>query len=462
MPFNAILKLALALLIFLQGSTGLEIVETSESVQIWQGTGETIYCQADTSLDFCKWQKDDFECRVLTEEQTECDVFTASLEGDKCSLTFVQGANRNDIGSYTCLLVQGKEIIEGTVDVDVYVEATLEFGGDFATPGEVSVQLDSDSEPSTSFVECSAKGGYPAPNIKASVIDENGEIVRELEEMPDLTVLTEDDSGITEELTKKFLLVPSMEDCGLSVQCEVDQDGLMPKQDSRQLLVVYQPQPVYLPAPFQYKKDSQTVVGIRFLANPVPESNEVIWHHSPPVLDEGSPPPPGEFNLESGQVNEDGRFEALPLNVTGHEVYAVLLVNDPDDDLLEGIFYLEASNAYGKQTYEFSFEKYILDWDPEPEDVDPETPGDEEEGGEDPKSSSMGAGTIVAIVVVILGIILGFSITYWAKTNDKWCFRKPDTKPDYNQAPTSDPDIVKSKPAEAVQEEKDKVVDNPV
>ena len=101
--------------------------------------------------------------------------------------------------------------------------------------------------------------------------------------------------------------------------------------------------------------------------------------------------------MESGQVNEDGRFEALPLNVTGHEVYAVLLVNDPDDDLLEGIFYLEASNAYGKQTYEFSFEKYILDWDPEPEDVDPETPGDEIEGGEGtyPESSSMGAGTIV-------------------------------------------------------------------
>ena len=70
--------------------------------------------------------------------------------------------------------------------------------------------------------------------------------------------------------------------------------------------------------------------------------------------------------------------------------------------------------------------------------------------------------SIAAIVIVVLGIILGFSLTYWAKTNDQWCFRKPDTKPDYNQAPTSDPDIVKSKPAEAVQEEKDKVVDNPV
>ena len=45
------------------------------------------------------------------------------------------------------------------------------------------------------------------------------------------------------------------------------------------------------------------MVGIRFLANPVPQANEVIWHHSPPVQEEGAPPPPGEFNLESGMVS---------------------------------------------------------------------------------------------------------------------------------------------------------------
>ena len=68
-------------------------------------------------------------------------------------------------------------------------------------------------------------------------------------------------------------------------------------------------------------------------------------------------------------------------------------------------------------------------------------------------------------VIVVLGIIAGFSLTYWAKSNDKWCFAKPDTKPDYNQAPTSDPDIVKTKKEDTVKEEKeksDKVVDNPV
>ena len=80
-----------------------------------KGSSESIHCQADATLDFCKWQKDDFTCRVLTEEQTECGVFTASLEGDKCSLTFDEGATRDDVGSYTCLLVQGKDIIEGMI-----------------------------------------------------------------------------------------------------------------------------------------------------------------------------------------------------------------------------------------------------------------------------------------------------------------------------------------------------------
>ena len=62
---------------------------------------------------------------------------------------------------------------------------------------------------------------------------------------------------------------------------------------------------------FFFQPDSQTVVGIRFLANPVPEANEVIWHHSPPVSEEGAPPPPGEFNLESGMVSQTFFFKYL-------------------------------------------------------------------------------------------------------------------------------------------------------
>ena len=91
------------------------------------------------------------------------------------------------------------------------------------------------------------------------------------------------------------------------------------------------------------------------------------------------------------QVSEDGRFEALPLNITGHEVYAVLYVNYPADDLLEGTFYVEASNLYGKETYEFTFEKYIFDWEEEDPEIDEEETEDPEE---EPPTASMGAGTI--------------------------------------------------------------------
>ena len=66
---------------------------------------------------------------------------------------------------------------------------------------------------------------------------------------------------------------------------------------------------------FSFQPDSQTVVGIRFLANPVPEANEVIWHHSPPVSEEGAPPPPGEFNLESGMVSKTTFLKYLLLMV---------------------------------------------------------------------------------------------------------------------------------------------------
>ena len=56
----------------------------------------------------------DSECRLLTEKETECGTFTASVKKDKCSLTF-QGTKKDDIGSYTCLLVQGTEVKEGKI-----------------------------------------------------------------------------------------------------------------------------------------------------------------------------------------------------------------------------------------------------------------------------------------------------------------------------------------------------------
>ena len=98
---------------FLRVSTCLEILDQSENVQMWQGDMGSIHCQTDSPLDFCNWKKDDSECRISAGETKNCGVFTANLDGDKCSLSFEQGVNRNDVGTYTCVLIKAKEIIEG-------------------------------------------------------------------------------------------------------------------------------------------------------------------------------------------------------------------------------------------------------------------------------------------------------------------------------------------------------------
>ena len=73
------------------------------------------------------------------------------------------------------------------------------------------------------------------------------------------------------------------------------------------------------------------------------------------------------------------------------------LVNNPEDDLLEGIFYLEAINAYGKESYHFSFEKFKLDWDPEPT-IKPEP----EDQSEPEPTSKMGGGTIAGTIKSVI------------------------------------------------------------
>ena len=185
-----------------------------------------------------------------------------------------------------------------------------------------------------------------------------------------------------------------------------------------------------------------TTVSITFLASPAPENNQVIWHHEPmstlQFQDENQPPPPGAIALQADSMTEDGRYQTLPIEVNGHEITAKMLINNPSEDLSDGVFYLEVFNDYGSQKYHFTFEKYVeedyvTEYDPYVEE-----PVD-----------TMSGGTLAAIIIVVLAILAGIGTTWWAKKNNKWCFAKPD----YNPTATAEPDpIIKNsatKPTEA-------------
>ena len=128
----------------------------------------------------------------------------------------------------------------GEVNVDVLVPATLEFHDEFAFPGQVEVELDA-----TVTVTCTAKGGYPAPELSASVIDSEGNVVRDLYEVEDMakTVMNENDG--TSDVEKHFALIPHSQDSGRSFQCSAHQgDGTFSINEFREIKVFFAPLPI--------------------------------------------------------------------------------------------------------------------------------------------------------------------------------------------------------------------------
>ena len=109
------IKFILASLLCLHLSLALEITETSESVQFEQGTSGSIFCHADSTIDYCTWKKDEVECLINKGQETSCvDLGNARgiIEDGKCSLNF-DGPIRGDAGTYQCILIAEKEIQEG-------------------------------------------------------------------------------------------------------------------------------------------------------------------------------------------------------------------------------------------------------------------------------------------------------------------------------------------------------------
>ena len=129
------------------------------------------------------------------------------------------------------------------------VPATLEFHDEFAFPGHVEVELDA-----TVIVTCTAKGGYPAPELSASVIDSEGNVVRDLHEVEDMSKTVLNWSDGTFYVENHFALIPHSQDSGRSVQCSAHQgDGTFSINEFRELKVFFAPQPIDDDRIFEYR-----------------------------------------------------------------------------------------------------------------------------------------------------------------------------------------------------------------
>lgn len=409
-------------------SNAFELTGQSGDATIVEGGSHSLYCESDIPYEFCKW--------THVESGTTCSIANDYIEGaydcksqpkllwdlteTKCGIT-IEGASRpDDVGTYKCELYEGPTVASGNLKIDVEVPSYVSFTGQFSEGSTVEVVADQ-----TVIVECEAMAGFPEPHVLATMVMEGtDEEPTELTEVPEMTTRTEKEDG-TVSVKKGFTLYPHANDCGKHVICHAIQGESFHEEMARKLSVTFPPAPLDEQlAPFGFQVDSEypAVAEIKFMANPTPEDNQAIWHINP----SGQEAQPDSVVLQAGVISDDSKYEALPLNISGHEVTATLLIQKPQLEEENYAYHLHVMTKVGDNSYAFRMQRQVVPYYPTT--IQPDGRGGQA-GGSNGSTSKMGAGSVAAIVIIILLILAGVGVTYWARKNDKWCFRQASTKP---------------------------------
>lgn len=319
----------------------------------------------------------------------------------------------------------------------------VHFGEDFGNVAEdESVPVRAGE---VSLVVCHAMGGYPDPEVQVAlgevdgIIDEENDVL--LEETEGVAQKVENEDGTLDHV-KVYTLMPTMSDCGKYVKCEAiqrDPEGNLLFDHggsiaTRRIMVQFGPQPLEeaIEAVFFSEGDESVQVDIEVKANPQPKNNQAIWHVSPTsdIRHEDA------LALEAGNMDLD-KYLALPLNKSedSHVVVASLVITDLKEVDASFTYVLHVITELGEMQYPF---KLTTNW-VEEKGLDPPE-GKEDIEREEPKvkQGSISTGSIVAIVVVVVAVIIVVGLVFWAKANDKLCFKPADKKVDDTEKGASD------------------------
>ena len=72
----------------------------------------------------------------------DTEDFSGSLKDNQCTLFFNKGITTENEGSYECFFQDiDHGTASGTIDIEVLVQATVQFEGDFAANNHIQVRL---------------------------------------------------------------------------------------------------------------------------------------------------------------------------------------------------------------------------------------------------------------------------------------------------------------------------------
>ena len=220
----------------------------------------------------------------------------------------------------------------GIATVDVVVPADVHF--DEEMTGEDVLPV---TEGEAFIVKCHAVGGYPLPEIAASLGDEESPIDLDLdiplEEVPDSGYeMTQNEDG-TADVTQAYYFVPHMSDCGKYLKCAASQadpetgEIVFGSEDSlttQKIMVQFGPTPLMDPEQSTIiftPGDEVAVITLTFEANPVPEDNQAIWHIAPRDFAEDD----GGVEEEYASADMGGDYREVQLDFTPEiEVFRML------------------------------------------------------------------------------------------------------------------------------------------
>ena len=394
-------------------------------------------------------------------------------DGNRCGILVEEAARAQDAGDYTCTLGVVSDEVEyarGSVTVDVVVPADVHFDEEMTGENVLPV-----TEGEAVIVKCHALGGYPLPEITASLGDEEGPIDPDLdiplEEVPDSGYdMTQNEDG-TADVTQAYYFVPHMSDCGKYLKCAARQadpetgEVVFGTEDSlttQKIMVQFGPTALLDPEQSSViftPGDEVTVITLTFEANPVPEDNQAIWHIAPRDFQEEDSVEEeyasadmggdysGDYNssaiydddlegdyyddgpeeedmhdvavVQAGEIHGSGRYEAEPLNITDHFVTAVLAIRNLALEDMDYDYSLVVKTDVGENTYHVKlvshYENSATDSHSDDRDNDSVT---------DESANTASTGTIVAIVLVILLVFFALGFVFWAKRYNKCCFHQ--------------------------------------
>ena len=456
-------------------ASAMELVTPPEEhVVATAGEELRLHCESAEPYTFCTWETPGGDqCSITAGNIEDTCVGNSRVfweqEGNSCGI-LIDGATRAlDDGEYTCKLGvvnDEADFASATKTVDVMVPADVHFNEE-VTGEEVLAVVEGEGV----IIRCHATGGYPLPNVTASLGDEESPIDEDLEDLLEKVPesgyeLAENEDG-TADVTQAYHYVPHRSDCGKYLKCAAQQvdpetgDVVLSFEDSlttQKIMVQFPPTPldpqleqsvvVFAPG------DENASITITFEANPTPEDNQAIWHIDPHDFTDAEDEyangdtdysgdsnntayddaesdyydeyePEGDMHdvvvVQAGETHSSARYEAAPLNITDHTATAVLVIRNLVQEDMDHDYSLVVRTDVGEMTYKVQLVSH------EDNSV---TASPDDDGRDNPTTVEPGAtasastGTIVAIVLVVLLVFFALGFVFWAKRYNKCCFHQ--------------------------------------